>query len=192
MLTAASHRNRKALPWSNRAKPECARRFVQSPSRFCLPFQMWLRWLYLTDTWDILITEPISQLAFKKNTPSSKSSRKKNLVKVWPQRLLAQLSLTRLTAISRLHKVTAVFVQSKPATLSFSQSCVNCQTLKIVLSPRCHSSVIAVLLKKKKNSTHLHPFSNGFRSHLLSKRLIRSFPSSLRHWSPVFQHSSPE
>lgn len=191
MLTAASRSNRKPLPWSNRAKPECARRFVQSPSSFCLPFQMWLRRLYLTDTWDILITEPISQLAFKKNTLSSESSRE-NLVKVWPQRLLAQLSLTRLTAISRLHKVTAVFVQSKPATLSFSQSCVNCQTLKIVLSPRCHSSVIAVLLKK----IIIQPTS----THSLTDSAAASYQNvsseASHHHSdidlPVFQHSSPE
>lgn len=115
--------------------------------------------------------------------------KKKNLVKVCPQRLLALLSLTRLSAISQLHKVTVLFVQSYPATLSFSQSCVNCQTLKKKLFSRpavIHPSLRHCQIKKeiKNCQPHLCPFSNGFRSCLLSKRLIGSSPSSPRHWSP--------
>lgn len=118
-------------------------------------------------------------------------------MKVWPQRLLVLLSLTRLSAISRLHKVTALVVQSEPATLPFSQSAVNCQTLKkkCSLTPLSfirHCGTAKKKKGKKKMPTHLchsqtDPAAASYQ-HASSEASHHHSDIDL----PVFQRSSPE
>lgn len=74
---------------------------------------------------------------------------------------LPPISHKRLATISQLHKVTLVLIQSEPATLSFSQSCVNCQTLKLfslaaVIHLSSHSTVY-IYIKKKTFLQHNPP-----------------------------------